>query len=362
LKRIGAINRVMEQLEAADPDAVLSGRVDWLDAEARSRLARDPLSCVETEFPHYVRSVDGPGEIERPSERHPVFYGCFDWHSAVHSHWSLVRGLRVFEDHPAETEVVETLSERFTPEGVAGEVASFEDHESFEKPYGWAWLLRLAAELHLWDDDRADEWRATLRPLEERIAELFETAFLTQDRPYRVGTHANSAFALCCGLDYARVTGDDALASATVETARRFFADDTDYPLAYEPLHLDFLSPGLTEADLMRRVLDREAFVDWLTAFVPEPAETELSPVELDADPGGGELHYAGLNLSRAWSMAGIAATLGDHPYADPLERGARRHAEAGLARAFPEDYAGSHWLSSFALYLLTRNEGGVAP
>ena len=258
--------------------------------------------------------------------------------------------------------MVETLSERFTPEGVAGEVASFEDHESFEKPYGWAWLLRLAAELHLWDDDRADEWRATLRPLEERVAELFETAFLTQDRPYRVGTHANSAFALCCGLDYARVTGDDALASATAETARCFFADDTDYPLAYEPLHLDFLSPGLTEADLMRRVLDREAFVDWLTAFVPEPAETELSPVELDADPGGGELHYAGLNLSRAWSMAGIAATLGDHPYADPLERGARRHAEAGLARAFPEDYAGSHWLSSFALYLLTRNEGGVAP
>ena len=109
----------MEQLETADPDAVLSGRVGWLDADARSGLARDPLSCIATEFPHYVGSVDGPGERERPSDRHPVFHGCFDWHSAVHSHWSLVRGLRVFEDHPVESEVVETLSERFTSEGVS---------------------------------------------------------------------------------------------------------------------------------------------------------------------------------------------------------------------------------------------------
>jgi len=360
----------MNSLTAAEADTLLAGRADWFEDDAVTRLATDPLDCVETEYPHFVRSVDGPDDVTRPSENHPVFFGCFDWHSAVHSHWALVRGLRLFDDHPAESAVVETIDERFTDVGIAGEVAYFEEHETFECPYGWAWLLRLAGELHLWEADRADAWRATLRPLEDRIVDLFETEFCTQDRPYRVGTHANSAFALACGLDYARTVGDDALASTVTETARRFFGDDTDYPVEYEPLHLDFLSPALTEADLMRRVLNREAFVDWLDGFLPAPdelhAETVLSPVELGEDPGGGELHFAGLNLSRAWCLAGLADVLADHPvdhrYADPFERGARRHAEAGLSQAFPDDYAGSHWLSSFALYLLTRNEGGIAP
>jgi len=230
------MHRFMKQLEAADPEAMLSGRTNWLDEAARSRLVKDPLDCVGTEYPHYVGSVEGPDDVPRPSEDHPVFFGCFDWHSAVHSHWALVRGLRLFDDHPAESAVVETIDERLTDEGIAGEVAYFEDNETFERAYGWAWLLRLAAELHLWDDDRAEAWRTTLRPLEDRVADLFETEFCTQERPYRVGTHGNSAFALASGLDYARVVGDDELAATTVETARHFFADDTDYPVEYEPL------------------------------------------------------------------------------------------------------------------------------
>ncbi|WP_290814909.1 DUF2891 domain-containing protein [Halovivax sp.] len=357
----------MNPIESADPDAVLSGRGDWIDPALAERFSEHPLDSVEREFPHYVRSIDSPDDVVRPSEQHPVFYGCYDWHSAVHSHWSLCRQLRLFADHPAERRIVESVRSRLTPENVEREVAHVEENPSFEKPYGWGWLLRLAAELHLWEDPRADEWRATLRPLEDRIVALVETEFLTQERPLRVGTHGNSAFALGCVLDYARVTGDASLESAAVETSRRFYADDRDYPLAYEPIGWDFLSPGLAEADLLGRVLDREAFAAWLDGFLPDVTEPphDAIPVPVGVDPDaddGMALHLVGLNLSRAWCMAGIADVLGDHPYAPVFERSARDHAEAGLAVAFTDAYAGSHWLTSFALYLLTRNDGGIAP
>lgn len=358
----------MNPLTSVDPATAVSGRADWLRADALARLAEHPLTCVDTEFPHATPAAESPDPATRPAERHPVFYGCFDWHSSVHSHWSLVRQLRLFDDHPRADEIVTGVENRLTPENVAGEVAFLEANESFEKPYGWAWLLRLAAELHLWDDARADEWRATLAPLESLVVDRVEAEFLTQSRPFRVGTHHNTAFALQGVLDYARVVGDDALEAASCDAARRFFADDADYPLEYEPLGWDFLSPALTEADLLRRMLDRDAFATWLAEFLPDvtasPADALPDPVDARADAGGGvELHLVGLNLSRAWSLQGVAAALdGDNPLAAALTESARRHAERGLAGAFTDEYAGSHWLSSFALYLLTSEEGGVAP
>ena len=356
----------MEPFEDVATETLLAGRSDWMDAEALELVSAYPLECIETEYPHHARAVESPEDPDRPSEEHPLFYGCFDWHSAVHSHWCLVRQLRLFDDHPDEDDIVETLSARLTEDNVAAEVAVFEDNESFEKPYGWAWLLRLAAELALWEDDRAEEWRRTLEPLERRIAELVESEFLTQDRPFRVGTHHNSAFALGCVLDYARVVGDEGLEAAAAETARAFYADDTDYPLEYEPLSWDFLSPGLTEADLMRRVLDADAFAAWLDDFMPAVARPEptvdLDPVDVEPDPDEGvALHFVGLNLTRAWSLAGIAESLDDHPTVPAFERTAREHAEVGLHASMTDDYAGSHWLSSFVLYLLTRNDGGIA-
>lgn len=355
----------MNDWSAVDDEAVLAGRGDWLEAEHLSALAEHPLDCLDTEYPHYVHAVEGPGDFDAPSVHHPVFYGCFDWHSAVHSHWCLVRQRRLFEDHPDADAIVERLSERFTPEAVAGEVAHFETNETFERPYGWAWFLRLAAELALWDDDRADGWRETLRPLEECLVELVEAEFLTQDRAFRVGTHGNSAFALAAVVDYARVVDDASLEADATALARDRYLDDRDYPVGYEPLGWDFLSPGLTEADLMRRVLDAGAFGDWLDGFLPDatapPSATVLEPVEVDAD-GGVALHLVGLNLSRAWCLAGLADVLDGHRYVEPFERSAEAHARAGLADAFTEDYAGAHWLSSFVLYLLTRQAGGIAP
>lgn len=364
-----------ETLSDADAETLLAGRSDWIDAAAASRLANHPLESVDTEYPHYVGAVEGPEGPTPPSEQHPLFYGCFDWHSAVHSHWALVRGLRLFPDHPDAAAIRERIEERLTPEDVAAEVAYFEAHESFEKPYGWGWLLRLAAELHLWAEEAEGggsetpaAWCETLRPLEEKIAALVESEFLTQERPFRVGTHDNSAFALACVLDYARTVGREDLATAAAETARRFYAGDADWPLGYEPLGWDFLSPGLAEADLMRRVLPPAEFASWLDAFLPDltasPHDGILDPVPVDPDSADGvALHLVGLNLAKAWSLAGIAEALDDdHRHADRLRESAGRHALYGVDRAFTDDYAGAHWLSSFVLFLITREEGGIAP
>ncbi|AUV82264.1 DUF2891 domain-containing protein [Salinigranum rubrum] len=357
----------MVPFDEVDRETLLSGRRDWMDSDHAAALSRHPLDCLETEYPHYVGAVGGSGEAPSPKRQHPVFYGCFDWHSAVHSHWCLIRQLRLFEDHPDEAAVTRSISGRFTAANVEREVEYLDDHPSFERPYGWAWLLRLAAELHLWDDERADEWRAVLRPLEQSVVDLVRDGFLSRQRPIRVGTHHNSAFALQCVLDYAAVTGADGLAVAARERSRAFFEGDRNYPVEYEPMGFDFLSPALAEADLMRRVLDREAFVAWVDEFLPEltepPYDGALDPVEVDPESAdGSELHLVGLNLSKAWCLAGVGSALGDHRYATAFERSAERHAVEGLERAFTDDYAGAHWLSSFVLYLLTRNEGGVAP
>jgi hypothetical protein len=338
----------MGPLDGVDTATILSGTSDWITPEAADRLAEHPLECVDTAFPHVVWSVESPDETVRPREDHPVFYGCFDWHSAIHGHWSLVRQLRLVDDHPRESEVVESVRRRFTTDGVEREVAYLRENPTFEEPYGWAWFLRLAAELQLWEDARADDWRAVLRPLEERIVDLVETEFLTGDRPFRVGTHHNSAFALACVLDYARVVSDGSLEATALETSRRFFLDDRDTPVEYEPFGWDFLSPSLVELDLMRRVLDRDGFAAWTDGFLPDvttaPHESILHPVRAEPDPDDGiALHLVGLNLSKAWCLAGVASSLSDHPYADRFERAARRHVESSLELAFTEAYAGSH-------------------
>jgi hypothetical protein len=356
----------MDDFAAVDGDTLLSGRSDWLDAARARRLAAHPLESLDTEYPHYVREVEGPEGPPAPREQHPVFYGSYDWHSAVHGHWCLVRLCRCVDDHPDEADIRAGIDDRLTDAGVAREVEYLDANPSFEKPYGWGWLLRLATELHLWDDPQAADWRETLRPLAERVVEGVADALLGQSRPFRVGTHGNTAFALTCVLDYARVVGDADLASATAATARRFYADDADYPVAYEPLGWDFLSPALTEADLLRRVLGPGEFRAWLDGFLPDvresPHDALLEPVGLDDAEEGVALHLVGLNLSRAWCLADLAAALPAHPYADAFRLSAERHARAGLAEAFRDDYAGAHWLSSFAVFLLTRAEGGIAP
>ncbi|RMH04273.1 MAG: DUF2891 domain-containing protein [Planctomycetota bacterium] len=325
-------------------------------------FARLALDGIGREFPNKPGNVmAGPEDVRAPRAMHPAFYGSFDWHSAVHGHWMLVRLLRAYPGSPIEAEARAALAEHLGAAELAAEAAYFEPkhNRSFERTYGWAWLLRLAQELRGWDDPQARVWAAHLRPLEERIVELTKAYLPKLSWPIRVGEHPNTAWALAEFLDYARAVGDRELAALAEERARAYYLGDRDYPVQYEPSGHDFFSPGLLEADLMRRVLPPEEFSAWLDRFLPGLRAGELghlgTPVEV-SDPTDGKLvHLAGLNLVRAWTQRGIAAALpADDPRRATLLAAAAAHAEAGLGYVFSGYYEGEHWLASFAVYLLT--------
>ena len=344
-----------------DIEDVISKDLDWINDDIAVKLAEPSLKCIEKEFPHHGRQLRSEGSSRSIKEENPIFYGCYDWHSSVHSHWSLVRQIRLIEDHPLKDEMIDKLDEHFTDSKVENEVEFFEKNRTFEKPYGWSWFLRLMSELDLLEDDISDEWKTVLKPLEEMILELTEDEFLKQKRPLRVGTHGNSAFALTNMLDYTRISSNVGLESKLIEISKDFFIDDINSPVGYEPVGWDFLSPILTEADLMRRVLDEDRYVEWLDRFLPDldkaKYKTFLEPVKVELDELM-KFHLVGLNLSKAWCMKGISSSLPeDHRYRDLMIESSKKHAEEGLKQAFSEDYGGSHWLLSFALYLFTMDE-----
>ncbi len=355
----------MDAFAGVTSTQLIDGTGEWLTAAQCSALSTQQLGCLDTAFPHAARTVEGPDDTMDPREDHPVFYGCYDWHSAVHSHWSLVRLLRVCETHPDRTRIIDDIDERLTTDNVETERAYVADNPRFERPYGWAWLLRLVAELELWDSSVADRWHELLGPFADDIVDRIVSAYYPIERPIRVGTHGNTAFALTAFLDYARVVGDEGLAKATEAQARRCFLDDDRAPIQYEPLGWDFLSPALVEADLMRRVLPPDQFQEWAVDFLTEfPTAIEagaFAPAE-PADTSGMALHLVGLNLSRAWCLADIADALTDRTLASSFADAARAHSETGVSGAFTDAYAGSHWLSSFVVYLLTRHRGGIDP
>jgi hypothetical protein len=333
-----------------------------LPAAAVERFADLALACVHQEYPNKVAHVMASDADARPPRAlTPLFHGCFDWHSAVHGHWLLVRLARLYPEAAFAARARAALAASLTPENVAAEVDYLRGpgRASFERPYGLAWLLQLHAELREWDDPRAREWAATLEPLACLGAERL-TAWLPRlTRPARVGEHSQTAFGLGLALDWARTVGDTA-SGAVFETAiRRFFLADRGCPLAYEPGGEDFLSPCLAEADAVRRVLPPADFARWLREFLPglpRDARGDWLAPGIVSDPTDGKLvHLYGLNLSRAWMMEGIAASLplGDARRAG-LRAAARLHREASLPRVTDEGYEGGHWLGSFATYLVT--------
>ncbi len=340
------------------------GRVTQEQVESFARLALDGIG---REFPNKPgHLLTGPESLRTPRELHPVFFGCFDWHSAVHGHWMLVRLLRCHPGAPVAGEIRRALGERFRAEELRAEAAYFGEKEnrSFERMYGWAWALRLATELRGFDDPDARRWAERCRPLEQAIVGLAKDYLPRLDWPVRCGFHPESAFPLAQMIDHARATGDAAFEGLLLEKARQFYRGDRDYPVRYEPSGNDFFSAGLNEADLMRRVLEPGEFPDWLDGFLPALGRGEcgklLTPVRV-SDLGDGQLvHLAGLNLSRAWAMRGIASVLdGKDPRRAVLEESAAAHSEAGLARVATGHYEGDHWLASFAVYLLS--EVGIA-
>ena len=318
-------------------------------AALASSFARLALANVQREYPAKLDHVmTGPGDVLGPRALHPAFYGSFDWHSCVHMHRTLARLRRAFPSLPERGEIDALFDRHFTADNIAAECAYLARPASsaFERTYGWAWLLELAREL------RGERWHATLAPLATAIADRYVDYLPRQGHPLRQGLHPNSAFGLAFALDYAAAHVDARLRAACEKSALRWFAQDRDVPVAWEPSGIDFLSPALMEADLVRRVLEPRVFARWLTDFVP--GGFELTPVEVDDRADGYLAHLDGLNFSRAWNLQGIARALPeDDPRVAPLLDIGRRHVEAGMQGLHSGEYAGEHWLASFATLAL---------
>ncbi len=331
-----------------------------MSREQASSFARLALQAVEKEYPNKPADVLNDEKDARPPRAlHPAFYGSFDWHSSVHGHWMLVRLLRLFPDLPEAKSIREVLGKHLTAENLRTEADSFArpNAASFERPYGWAWLLKLAEELHGWDDPDGRQWSKNLQPLTDAVVSRFLAYFPKQTYPIRGGVHPNTAFALGFALDYAEAVGDRKLRELIEERSRAYFGKDAAVPAAWEPDGNDFLSPSLEEADLMRRVLPPEEFRPWFRAFLPDLAKGEpkslLEPAKVTDRSDPQLVHLDGLNLSRAWCMRSVAAALPkDDPARKVLAESAARHAEAALGHVASGDFVGEHWLASFAVYL----------
>jgi hypothetical protein len=334
-----------------------------LDATQAARFAALALAGLDREYPNKPGEVlTKAADLIPPRQMHPAFFGCFDWHSSVHGHWMLVRLLRLHPGFDGAKEARARLAAHLTAENLRTEAAYFETQEnrSFERMYGWAWALRLAAELHAWDDPDARQWAANLAPLEKKIVALTTDYLPRLTYPIRTGVHPDTAFALGQILDYAHIVGDAALEKLVADRARAYYVRDRAYPVGYEPSGEDFFSPGLNVADLLRRVLPPEEFSRWLDDFLPGlragelGAWSEAAKVSDLSDPR--IVHLVGLNLTRAWTMQGILTALAaDDPRRALLEKSMRLHSDAGLRYVFSGSYEGEHWLATFAVYLLTR-------
>jgi hypothetical protein len=331
-------------------------------AQSLSLLA---LGCIQREYPNKPGHVlNDESEVLSPSALHPAFYGCFDWHSAVHGHWTLVRLLKMFPNIPNGAEIRAALDQNLTAENILGEVEYLgqPNRKSFERTYGWAWLLKLAQELHGWEDPDAIRWTQNLQPLAAEIASRYIDFLPRQTYPIRRGVHANTAFGIAFALDYARETGNVELVDLLMERSLDYFAGDIDYPAVWEPGGDDFFSPAMMEADLMRRVLSPEDFRQWFDRFLPDVArggpENLMTPAVV-ADRSDPKIaHLDGLNFSRAWCMAGIAAALPPGSRSRrTLEDAARLNAADAFSHVASGHYEGEHWLASFAVYTLSTFE-----
>lgn len=343
---------------------------EGLGAAEASRLATLSLAGLDREYPNKPQDVlTGPADLKTPQAAHPAFYGHFDWHSSVHAHWMLLRLLRLHPELPEAAQIRARLAGHLTPAKLQAEADYFgpRHNRSFERMYGWAWLLRLVQELRAFDDPDARAWAAAIRPLESVIVALTREYLPKLSYPVRSGVHPDTAFALGMMIDYARAVGDADFEAQLRQRARDYYAADRDYPSAFEPSGQDFFSAGLNVADLMRRVLGPREFSRWLNRFAPGIRRGRLggwaTPAVVSDLTDPQIVHLVGLNLSRAWTMRGVVSAL------DPrdrrrqhLEAAMHAHATAGLAQVASGSYEGEHWLGSFAVFYLTGAGVGDRP
>ena len=341
-----------------------------LAPEAAARFAALALKCLHQEYPNHIsHTLNGAADARPPHELTPAFYGCLDWHSDVHGHWLLARLLRLYPDAPFAAAARAALDESFTTAKIDAEATYLRaaGRASFERPYGLAWLLALAAELRRSDDADARRWSGVLAPLETEVVARLESWLPKLAYPIRVGEHDQTAFAFGLVWDWAGVVKDAEMRRLLTDAARRFYRHDRNCPLAYEPSGEDFLSPCLAEADFMRRVLPAAEFAAWLSGFLPQiphaaagagarHAHVWLAPGVVTDRSDPKLAHIDGLNLSRAWMLEGIAHGLPPGDARIPaLQAAAARHSGAALPAVTGQYYEGGHWLGTFAVYLTSR-------
>ncbi len=337
-----------------------------LTPEVASAFARIALLCVQKEFPNKLSHVmNDSSEVESPVELHPAFYGCFDWHSCVHGHWMLAHLLRLFPDLPEADAIRAVFNENLTAENIRAEVRYLNQpgRKSFERMYGWTWLLKLSQELLQWEESAARKWKENLQPLTDNIVDRYIEFLPKQTYPIRRGVHANTAFGLIFALDYARAAGISELEELIIERSLDYFSGDRGCPGGWEPGGDDFLSPCLVEADLLRRIMNREKFEDWFHEFLPalksgEPGSLLKPAVVADrSDPK--IVHLDGLNLSRAWCLYGIAGSLKKKDSVRGIIlKSADLHSADALEHVATGNYVGEHWLASFAVYMFSCRDG----
>lgn len=355
------------------PPATDHTRPAQLDVETALSLAAMPLACLDR--PH-APPPDRPGYLDERTitrrldyEHTRAFYGCWDWHSAVNSTWALVRILEAFPDLSIGPLIREKLRQHLTQAALQGELAFFEETPSFERPYGYAWLMSLHLELLQWDDDDARQWAERIAPLTKLFSDRMLTYLDAMEYPSRVGTHGNTAFAFTMMTDFARRAGYAELERRIEEKARQFYLNDRMCPTAYEPSGADFLSPCLEEAKLMSRFLEPEVYATWLGTFLPPTDSDEFRPLtqsarltadssQLEAtDLRGAQSHLIGLAFIRAEALLAIAKALPpDDARVAEYRTIANAQGQAGFDAMFDADYEGSHWIGTFALrYLLAE-------
>jgi len=328
-----------------------------LSLSQANRLAKLPMKCIQNPLPYKSGlTIAKPADFKMPQVHHPAFYGCFDWHSAVHGHWVLVYLLKHFPPLEDQAIIRRMLDENLSKNNILKEVDYFSLNpytQSFERTYGWAWLLKLVEELYTWDDEEAQKWLTNLQPLADLMVEKYLDFLPKLVYPIRVGEHTNTAFGLTFAYDYAVTTAHKGLQNSIENRAKDFYVKDCACPIKWEPSGYDFLSPCLEEVDIMRRILPKDIFKEWFEKFLPELLDaktTVLSPALVSDRSDGKLVHLDGLNFSRAWCLYGLAMV---YPTCTHLRKMADAHLNFSLPNIVDGDYAGEHWLASFALYAL---------
>lgn len=338
-----------------------TGRLQ-LTAEGASHFANLALSCLQQEYPNKLnQTLENEEMLKPPSQLHPAFYGCYDWHSAVHGHWMLVRLLKQFPELPEAPEIRKKLAENLTEENIRMETKQFKiAGKSWERMYGWAWLLKLAEELYTWDDPQGKKWFENLYPLTDAIIGRYTEFLPVQTYPVRTGVHPNTAFGLSFAWDYANTTGMRGFRTMIEQRARDYYLNDKNCPAGWEPSGEDFLSGCLEEANLMRRVLHKEEFSEWFRLFLPKKQLKKLTtPADVSDRSDPKIVHLDGLNLSRSWCLYGIYRLIDKKRQRKMMLAAAKRHLETTVPNIASEHYEGTHWLATFAVYALSMDLKG---